>query len=240
MRTGRTPGIEDLFSDGPHLGSYSYEIGNPDLDFEETFGFENSMQYQKDKFFLLLNGFFNKSPNFHQYMKMGNGYVPGSDWIEWGSGSTGWLYKYEMRGVQTEIIGGEVQMGYKGNTIDITSDFSFVRGKNISDNDNIAFIPPDKIGLLISTKSNNDLTGSVRINKVLDQKKISEFETITPGYMLIDVFGSYTFGATNGTHRLVFQINNVLNETYYNHLSKIKSIMPESGRSISLQYRILL
>ena len=240
MRTGRTPGIEDLFSDGPHLGSYSYEIGNPDLDFEETFGFENSMQYQKDKFFLLLNGFFNKSPNFHQYMKMGNGYVPGSDWIEWGSGATGWLYKYEMRGVQTEIIGGEVQMGYKGNTIDITSDFSFVRGKNISDNDNIAFIPPDKIGLLISTKSNNDLTGSVRINKVLDQKKISEFETITPGYMLIDVFGSYTFGATNGTHRLVFQINNVLNETYYNHLSKIKSIMPESGRSISLQYRILL
>jgi len=240
MRTGRTPGIEDLFSDGPHLGSYSYEIGNPDLDFEETFGLENSMQYQKDKFFLLLNGFFNKSPNFHQYMKMGNGYIPGSDWIEWGSGSTGWLYKYQMRGVQTEISGGEVQMGYKGKTIDITTDLSFVRGKNISDNDNIAFMPPDKIGLLFSTKSNKHLTGSVRISKVLDQKNISEFETITPGYVLIDFFGSYTFGAREGTHRLVFQINNLLDETYYNHLSKIKSIMPESGRSFSLQYRVLL
>tara|TARA_B100001123_G_scaffold48415_1_gene49162 strand:- start:72 stop:2294 length:2223 start_codon:yes stop_codon:yes gene_type:complete len=240
MRTGRTPGIEDLFSDGPHLGSYSYEIGNPDLDFEETFGLENSMQYQKDKFFLLLNGFFNKSPNFHQYMKMGNGYIPGSDWIEWGSGSTGWLYKYQMRGVQTEISGGEVQMGYKGKTIDITTDLSFVRGKNISDNDNIAFMPPDKIGLLFSTKSNKHLTGSVRISKVLDQKNISEFETITPGYLLIDFFGSYTFGAREGTHRLVFQINNLLDETYYNHLSKIKSIMPESGRSFSLQYRVLL
>ena len=240
MRTGRTPGIEDLFSDGPHLGSYSYEIGNPDLDFEETFGLENSMQYHKDKFFLLLNGFFNKSPNFHQYMKMGNGYIPGSDWIEWGSGSTGWLYKYQMRGVQTEISGGEVQMGYKGKIIDITTDLSFVRGKNISDNDNIAFMPPDKIGLLFSTKSNKHLTGSVRISKVLDQKNISEFETITPGYLLIDFFGSYTFGSREGTHRLVFQINNLLDETYYNHLSKIKSIMPESGRSFSLQYRVLL
>jgi len=240
MRTGRTPGIEDLFSDGPHLGSYSYEIGNPDLDFEETFGLENSMQYHKDKFFLLLNGFFNKSPNFHQYMKMGNGYIPGSDWIEWGSGSTGWLYKYQMRGVQTEISGGEVQMGYKGKTIDITTDLSFVRGKNISDNDNIAFMPPDKIGLLFSTKSNKHLTGSVRISKVLDQKNISEFETITPGYLLIDFFGSYTFGSREGTHRLVFQINNLLDKTYYNHLSKIKSIMPESGRSFSLQYRVLL
>ena len=240
MRTGRTPGIEDLFSDGPHLGSYSYEIGNPDLDFEETFGLENSMQYQKDKFFLLLNGFFNKSPNFHQYMKMGNGYILGSDWIEWGSGSTGWLYKYQMRGVQTEISGGEVQMGYKGKIIDITTDLSFVRGKNISDNDNIAFMPPDKIGLLFSTKSNKHLTGSVRISKVLDQKNISEFETITPGYLLIDFFGSYTFGSREGTHRLVFQINNLLDKTYYNHLSKIKSIMPESGRSFSLQYRVLL
>ena len=240
MRTGRTPGIEDLFSDGPHLGSYSYEIGNPDLDFEETFGLENSLQYKKDKFFLSLNGFFNKSPNFHQYIKMGNGYVPGSDWIEWGSGSTGWLYKYEMRGIQAEISGGEFQMRYEGRIVDITSDFSFVKGKNISYNDNIAFMPPDKIGLLVSTKSNNDLTGSIRVSKVLEQKMISEFETVTPGYLLIDFFGSYTFSTSQGNHRLVFQINNVLNETYYNHLSKVKTIMPEAGRNISLQYRILL
>ena len=145
-----------------------------------------------------------------------------------------------MRGIQSEISGGEVQMGYNGRAIDVTTDFSFVRGKDISNNDHIAFMPPDKIGLLFSTKSNKHLTGSVRISKVLDQKNISEFETITPGYLLIDFFGSYTFGAREGTHRLVFQINNLLDKTYYNHLSKIKSIMPESGRSFSLQYRVLL
>ena len=240
MRAGRTPGIEDLFSDGPHLGSYSYEIGNPNLDLEKTLGIENSIQYQKDKFFFLLNGFFNQSPNFHQYMKMGDGYVPGADWIEWGSGSSGWLYKYQMRGIETEISGGEVQMGYKGRTIDITTDFSFVKGKDNSNNDHLAYMPPDKIGLLISSKSNKDLSSSIRLSKVLDQKEISEFETITPGYLLIDIFGSYSFETNKGTHRLVLQINNLLDKTYYNHLSKIKSIMPESGRSISLQYRILL
>ena len=53
------------------------------------------------------------------------------------------------------------------------------------------------------------------------------------------VFGSYTFRSDQGTHRLVFQLNNILDETYYNHLSKIKLIMPESGRSLSLQYRYL-
>ena len=239
MRTGRTPGIEDLFSDGPHLGSYSYEIGNPTLDLEETVGIENSIQYQKDQFFFLLNGFFNQSPNFHQYMKMGDGFVPGADWIEWGSGSSGWLYKYQMRGIKTEISGGEFQMGYKGKMIDVTTDFSLVRGKDKSNNDHIAYMPPDKISLLVSTKSNKDFSGSIRLSKVLDQKKISEFESMTPGYFLIDIFGSYSFETKKGSHRLVFQLNNLLDETYYNHLSKIKSIMPESGRSIGIQYRYL-
>ena len=239
MRTGRTPGIEDLFSDGPHLGSYSYEIGNPTLDLEETVGIENSIQYQKDQFFFLLNGFFNQSPNFHQYMKMGDGFVPGADWIEWGSGSSGWLYKYQMRGIKTEISGGEFQMGYKGKMIDVTTDFSLVRGKDKSNNDHIAYMPPDKISLLVSTKSNKDFSGSIRLSKVLDQKKISEFESMTPGYFLIDIFGSYSFETKKGSHRLVFQLNNLLDVTYYNHLSKIKSIMPESGRSIGIQYRYL-
>ena len=32
MKTFRAPGIEELFSDGPHLAAYSYEIGNVELE----------------------------------------------------------------------------------------------------------------------------------------------------------------------------------------------------------------
>ncbi|MFL3024814.1 MAG: TonB-dependent receptor [Candidatus Neomarinimicrobiota bacterium] len=239
MRTGRTPGIEDLFSDGPHLGSYSYEIGNPTLGLEKTLGLESSLQYQKERFSFLLNGFFNQSPNFHQYMKMGDGYVPGSDWIEWGSGSSGWLYKYQMRGIETEISGGELQFGYKGKMFDITADFSVVRGRDKTNNEYVGYMPADKINLLVSTKSDKALSASIRFTRVLDQNRLSEFETMTPGYFLVDIFGSYSFGSNSGSHRIVFQLNNLFDETYYNHLSKIKSIMPETGRSMGVQYRYL-
>ena len=33
-------------------------------------------------------------------------------------------------------------------------------------------------------------------------------------------------------------MNNVFNVKYYNHLSRIKDIMPEPGRSLSLQYEL--
>jgi len=239
MRTGRTPGIEDLFSDGPHLGSYSYEIGNPTLGIEKTLGLESSLQYEKEQFSFLLNGFFNQSPNYHQYMKMGNGYVPGSDWIEWGSGSTGWLYKYQMRGIETEISGGELQLGYKGSAIDVTTEFSVVRGRDKTNDEYVGYMPADKINLLVSTKSDKDLSASIRFTRVLAQNRLSEFETMTPGYSLVDIFGSYSFGSNSASHRIVFHLNNLFDETYYNHLSKIKSIMPETGRNMGVQYRYL-
>ena len=249
MSVGRTPGIEDLFSDGPHLGSYSYEIGNPNLDLEKTIGIETSLQYKGDKLSFMMNGFFNNSPNFHQYTQMGECTEPfvagkphpcaGADFIEWGSGSSGWLYKYQMIGMKTQISGGEIQLTYSGKRFDITTDLSLVRGKDTSNQHYLPYMPADKLKILFSTKSNQNFSGTLRLTRGFRQNRISEFETITPGYFLTDIYGSYSFNAFKSSHRLIFQLSNLFDKTYYNHLSKLKLIMPESGRSISLQYRYL-
>ena len=239
MRTGKTPDIESLYSDGPHLGSYSYEIGNPALTLEETYGFESSIEYQKEAYFFQFNTYYNQSPSYHQYLKKGAGYKPGADWIEWGSGSTGWLYIYEMKNIKSELSGGEIQAAYQGKNVDIEADFSFVRGLDKTNKTNLSFMPADKFQLTLSTKENRDLTTSVRFTRGFEQSRLGEFETTTPGYSLIDIYGSYSFGSSNGNHRLIFNANNILDKEYYNHLSKIKTIMPDFGRRISLQYRYL-
>ena len=239
MRTGKTPDIESLYSDGPHLGSYSYEIGNPALALEKTYGFESSIEYQKEVYFFQFNTYYNQSPSYHQYLKKGAGYKPGADWIEWGSGSTGWLYIYEMKNIKSELSGGEIQAAYQGKNVDIEADFSFVRGLDKTNKTNLSFMPADKFQLTLSTKENRDLTTSVRFTRGFEQSRLGEFETTTPGYSLIDIYGSYSFGSSNGNHRLIFNANNILDKEYYNHLSKIKTIMPDFGRRISLQYRYL-
>ena len=45
MNTMRAPRVEELYSDGPHLGAYSYEIGKPNLDIEKIYGIESSIAY---------------------------------------------------------------------------------------------------------------------------------------------------------------------------------------------------
>ena len=79
------------------MGTYAFEIGQPKLGLEKTIGMETSLNYNTEKSAFRLTGYRNYSPNYHISTKVGSGYQTGADWIEWGSGSSGWLYKYQMK-----------------------------------------------------------------------------------------------------------------------------------------------
>jgi len=239
MFAGRTPSIEDLYSDGPHLGTYAYEIGQPALDLERTIGLESSIEYHNNKTELKVTGYHNYSPNFHISTKMGDGYVPGADWIEWGSGASGWLYKYQMKGLETIIYGFESDFSHQVVPwLSFYSSLSITRGENITEQTPLAYMPPDKMS--VSTAFDlNPLSVTIQLKKVLPQTRLGEFETRTDGYILANLNGSYAIYTPRLTHKIIFQVDNIFDTIYYNHLSRIKRIMPEKGRNIGLQYRIV-
>jgi iron complex outermembrane receptor protein len=163
----------------------------------------------------------------------------GADFIEWGSGSSGWLYKYQMQGLRVSVYGLESELKYKlTNSINLYGSISSVRGKNLSDNTHLAYMPPDKF--LFSTELDlNPITAALTLKKVSSQERLGEFETRTDGYFLTDISGTYIIHSSNIIHKIIFRIDNIFDQEYYNHLSRIKSIMPEKGRSIGIQYRLV-
>jgi len=54
-----------------------------------------------------------------------------------------------------------------------------------------------------------------------------EFETKTRGYLIDDLNGGFTINKSQLPHKFIFQVDNVFDKIYYNHLSRIKLIMPE-------------
>jgi iron complex outermembrane recepter protein len=56
-RAFRPPSIEELYSAGPHLASYAYEIGRPDLDAERGLGADAVLRWQGDRSRLELTGY---------------------------------------------------------------------------------------------------------------------------------------------------------------------------------------
>ena len=79
-----------------------------------------------------------------------------------------------------------------------------------------------------------------QVKKVSPQMRLGQFEKKTEGYFTAGLNGSYMIPSSQLNHKVIFQIDNIFNEEYYNHLSRIKSIVPEKGRSINIQYRIVL
>lgn len=238
MFTSRAPSIEDLYSDGPHLGVYNYEIGLPELGAEHTYGLEASLGYMMDKTELKITSYQNYSPNYHLSKVMGAGYEPGADWIEWGSGSAGWLYIYQMSGLEVYIHGYESEFRYDLNDIiSFDGSFSATRGRNLTDNSSLYYMPPDRI--LLSTEI-KILPFSINLmhKKVFNQNRIGLYESATSGYETYNLIGTYTIKDSWAIHKIILQIDNVFDRKYYNHLSRIKSIMPEKGRNIGLQYRL--
>jgi len=240
MSTERSPSIENLYSDGPHLGTYAYEIGDPKLGLEKTIGVETSLEHNTSKGKVRFTSFYNKSPNYHLSSKMGDGYEPGADWIEWGSGSSGWLYKYQMVGLRSTIYGFESNFSYKINkSIYLHGNISVSRGENLSKNNPLSYMPPDKA--LLSTEFDlKPFSAELKLKKVSLQSRLGEFETKTDGFFLVDLHTSYTTYSSKITHKIILSIDNIFNEVYYNHLSRTKLIMPEIGRNISIHYRIIL
>ena len=237
LLTSRAPRIEDLYSDGPHLGTYSYEIGEPNLEQENTIGFENTTSFFGNGHELKLTSYINYSTNFHILQKEGDGYEPGATWIEWGSGSAGWLYKYKLYGKETLIQGFEPSAKLNLKYFNLLANASICRGINLEDDKPLAYIPPDLLRIQIEKRIsflNNTLEGIF----VSNQNKLGEFEHPTDGYKLLNYNCSYTFSKSENIHQIIFQVTNILNETYYNHLSKIKMIMPEPGRGINLRYKV--
>ena len=73
----------------------------------------------------------------------------------------------------------------------------------------------------------------LRLSKIHSQNRLGEFESYTQGSFLVDLILVYNKGNQN----ITIQFNNILNKEYNNHLSKIKSIMPEAGRNIVFSYK---
>ena len=243
MNTMRGPKIEELYSNGPHLGSYSYEIGEPNLKLEKIYGIESSISYTVLPLSFSLSTFYNHSPYYYQMSKIGDCQgVTEEDlqeclengFIEYGVGPDGWLYIYKTKGVEALIKGLEFNLNYKYDNLQITYDYSLVRGDNLTNELPLSYINPDK-QVLVFEYEKELLNYKLRLSNIHSQNRLGEFETYTPSSFLVDFIVSYNRKRQN----ITAQFNNILDEEYYNHLSKIKFITPEAGRNFTLIYKII-
>jgi iron complex outermembrane receptor protein len=232
MRAFNAPGVEELYSDGPHLAAFAYEIGNANLNEETTTALEVSLQMNARSLSARANLFYNQSGNYIYPAFTGD--------TIYGVGTSGRLQEFQYTGQEATHTGGELVMTWRAaQDVSLSGTLSYVRGHLTNQDRPLPFIPPLSGGLTARWMPGR-YSFAAGVRGAAEQNRLGEFESPTAGYVVFDVTGQYDFPAWSLLHSVVLSIQNLTNAEYRNHLSRVKSIMPEAGVNAKLLYKLSL
>ena len=178
-RTWRKPNIQELFSNGPHLAAYSYEIGNTNLEPETGFGIELSSSMRTEQGFLSASLFRNTMRNY---------IVPQA------TGDTNlqtFLPIYQHVGKLATLTGAEIEVelslidGLTG-----VGTLAWVVGTDRETHLPLSWIPPLNGEIELRHQINSIFSG-ITTRWASSQNRVGEFEEPTSGYFLFDLSGDY-------------------------------------------------
>jgi iron complex outermembrane receptor protein len=224
-RAFRTPDVNELFSLGPHLAAYSFEVGNPALGEETGLGLDLVARVERSGI----------RAEVAVYRNDLSGYVfPRNT----GELSVTGLPVYQFTGADALLAGAEGRAELQLlPTLALDAAASWVRGTLTDTDQPLPFIPPARGSVGIRWEDRSWL-GSLGLRAAAEQDRVGEFETPTAGYAVVDASVGYRVVLGGRLHSFLLRGSNLLDQAYRDHLSRTKEIMPEAGRGVSLLYRV--
>ena len=223
-RAVRNPSLEELYNLGAHVGNFAFEIGDPTLPAEIAYGADLSLRYRTARFVGEGTVFYNSIDKFIFPFQTGEVEedLPVVNFTSADSRFTGFEAHIDagLTKALWLVLGGDA-----------------VRGELRDGGGPLPRIPPYRLwaGLRFEHKQFN-LEGEVK--SVGEQTRVYGAETPTDGYTVVNIHGSYQVATGHAVHTVTVRADNVGDELYRNHLSYIKDLTPEMGRSFRLVYGV--
>ena len=225
-RAFRTPSVNELFSEGPHLAAYAFEVGNPSLETERGTGIDAFVRFTGDR----LNA---ETTVFRNAI---SGYVfP----LETGELSRVRLPVFQFYGEDAVLAGFESALEWAVvGDLTVEAVASYVRGRIAATDEPLPLIPPLQ-GRFAIGYAPRDWFVEAETRVAARQDRTGPFESATDGYAVFDLSAGIRITVRGRLNVITVRGENLGNAVYRNHLSRVKEIMPEAGRSISVAYRVV-
>lgn len=235
----RTPSLEELYSEGPHLAAFMFEIGNPDLNSERGLAKEVFLRHRAEPIKFEVTAFRNYFWRFISSQDTGrqNFRFPNLNDFKFTESSAtfyGLEASTEINFTRNLSIGGNLLFTLADREVsDEEREITGFQGTTQP----VPYIPPLS-GLAFAQYDTRNWTFRAQTRIAAAQNRVSQFETPTNGYQLFDFSIQYILDGRNLLHTIALNAQNITDVKYRNHTSRIKNIFPEPGRNISLLYRM--
>ena len=251
----RAPDTSELYSDGAHHATESFEIGNPNLETESAVGVEVIIRKTVGKVTGQFSAFHTKYNNYifledAEQVRDGEGNLGdqpglngtlGDEDDTFASGAEGLPVKnYEA--VKAEFQGIEVEIDWlamesPGWNLMLSAYGDMVRGKNKTESTNLARIPAARLGIGFEVQQEK-LDFGMKLTRSLKQDRVAvhgdHSEDPTAAYSILNAFASYDISFGDSVGELFVKGSNLTDELAYNHASVLKQFAPLPGRSVEI------
>jgi iron complex outermembrane receptor protein len=234
----RGPTGYELFSQGPHDATATFEIGNPDLKKERARTVEASIRRAEGPLRLDATGYYTRYTGF--IYRNFTGLACDDDFASCGSGTENRQVVYQQQNATfygAEIIGQYDVLPVGNGFAGIEAQFDFVRAQ-FDNGTNVPRIPPYRLGGGVYLRADGWFA-RVNLLHAFDHQATALFETPTPGYDDLRAELSYTklvdptvYGASAIT--LGVQGRNLLDADIRNSTSFKKDEILLPGRNVRL------
>ena len=214
----RLPLAQELYAEGKHFATNTYERGNENLTAEKSNNLELALHYEQDQF----------DYHVHLYHNWFDNYIYAQTLDQFKDFR---LVQYTQD--QAKFYGVEAQASYALNeTYKWSVLGDYVRGK--IDSDNAPRVPAARLGSKVDANFDDHWSGLAEYYHVFKQDKISAYENETAGYNMVNLGVAYAGQyAKNNDYRVYLKANNLLDDQVYSHASFLSNI-PQVGRNFSL------
>jgi len=214
----RLPLAQELYADGKHFATNTYEIGNQNLDVEKSNNLEVGLHYEGEKL----------DYHVHVYHNWFDNYIYGATLDHYDNFR---LVEYTQD--KAKFYGAEAQVGYNLNDTYRVSVFGdHVRGK--IDGDNAPRVPAGRLGAKVNANFDAQWSAMAEYYHVFNQDKFAAFEQETQGYNMVNMGVNYSGRYGNDQdYRVYLKANNLLDDQVYSHASFLANI-PQVGRNFTV------
>ena len=225
-RSERSPSAEELFADGPHAGTQAFEVGDPDLDTEKSWGLEATLRHTGAAVTFAASVFHNWFDGY--IFEAPTGLV--QDDLP--------VFQYRQDdaryfGIEFEASAHLGQVGAFLIKADGVADY--VRA-TIDSAGPAPRIPPLRLLGGIEAESNH-LNGRVEVEWVDDQGRTAAFETPTDGYTMVNASLAFHPWGRSNSSAIVLSANNLFDVDARRHASFLKDYAPLAGRDFRISAR---
>ncbi|WP_222559116.1 TonB-dependent receptor [Caenibius sp. WL] len=216
-RSQRAPNAQELYANGVHMATNTYELGTATLGKETAKSIDLTFRKKAGATTFTIGAY---HQDFDNYI-FANTLDRFEDFR---------LIRYTAADAKFTGIDGEIRHQFTPD-FGISAFGDYVRAKLKGGLGNLPRIPAGRLGARADGKW-GPLSADLEYYHVFEQGKVASFETRTPGYDMLNATLAYKLELGPKAHAELFvRASNLTNELAYNHASFIKEASPLRGRN---------